>query len=276
MNKKDPQFEWKMPIKFYGKVVEYTTGHPLSGVEVTLVWNDLSKEGTSRAVIYSDAQGLFKLTGEFGKILSVSRLKKEGYVRSRYGTRSTFEYAAFFEQNYHQPDQNNLVIFRMKKKGVAEPLIHRDVLYGLKPDGTPHYLDLKTGRKSVGGVPTGDLVLRLTRTPADHMNHPDWKLIIQGIGRTRILESSEEFMFEAPLKGYINQVQVEQSGEALNYQSQIYKNYYIKLADGTFARIETHIFSKYNDEAAINIVLYLNPARGNRNLEYDPAKKVNK
>lgn len=272
MEKKDRLFEWKMPINFYGKVVEYTTGEPIAGVEVTLVWNDLSQEGTSRQIVTTDEQGLFNLTGVNGKALSVHELKKEGYIRSR-GDQSVFEYAGFWAENYYQPDPNKPVIFRMKKKGEVEPLVHWDTLYGLKPDGTLHYLDLKTGRKTMSGEAASDLMLQLTRTPSSNPDHPSWTLIIQGMGNTGLLESSEEFMFEAPASGYVNQVRVEQQGNAPDYQSQIYKNYFVRLSDGTFARIGTHVFSRYNDEAAIDIDLYLNPS-GSRNLEFDPAKQI--
>jgi hypothetical protein len=274
-NKEDGHWEWKMPINFYGKVVEYTTGQPISEVEIVLTWTDLSPEGSSKRMAYSDAKGNFSLTDVTGKVLVVTELKKEGYIRSNVGSQFGFEYAAFFDKNYHQPDPENPVIFRMKKKDVAEPLIHRDTLYGLKPDGIPHYLDLKTGRKTVGGAPTGDLMLQLTRSASSNPDRPNWILTIQGVSNVGLIESPEEFMFEAPASGYVNQIRVAQQGDGSDYQSQIYKNYYVKLADGTFARIETHIFSKYNDEAAINVGLYLNPTPGNRNLEYDPNKQVN-
>lgn len=274
MYKKDSYFEWRTPINFYGKVVDYSTSTPISGVEVKLVWNDLSPEGSSRGTVITDAEGAFSLTGIKGKGISVQAITRDGYVRSKVGSQFSFEYAAFFEKHYHQPDPNKPVIFRMKKKGVAEPLVYRDTLYGIAPDGTPHYLDLKTGSKTVGGAPCGDLELRLTRADSGNPDRPDWALTIQGVGGAGLAESAEEFMFEAPADGYVNQVRVEQRDGSPDYQSQTYRNYYVRLADGkTFARIETHVFSRYNEGAAVNVTVYLNPS-GSRNLEYDPAKAI--
>lgn len=139
--KADMYWEWKMPINFYGKVVEYTTGESVEGVEIAFSWTDLSLDGGGRKTLFSDTKGNFSLTGITGKHLSVNALKKDGYIRSNIGARFGFEYAAFFEPHYHQPDPNHPVVFRMKKIGETEPLVYRDTLYGLNPNGTPQYLD---------------------------------------------------------------------------------------------------------------------------------------
>jgi hypothetical protein len=132
---------------------------------------------------------------------------------------------------------------------------------------------LKTGRKTVNGEPSGDLLLQLIRMGSSDQNRPDWTLTIQGLGNSGLLESTEEFMFEAPTSGYVNQVRVSMQEGSPDYQNHSEKNFFVKLADGTFARIETRAYPKYNDEAAINIRLYLNPS-GSRNLEYDPSKRI--
>jgi hypothetical protein len=272
--KKDKFWEWKVPINFYGKVVDYVTGEPIAGVEILLEWNDLSNEGTSKRKVFTDSSGLFSLVGTTGKILGVAGLKKEGYIRSNANSQFSFEYAAFFDKIYHLPDPNKPVVFRMKKMGETESLLYRETLYGLKPDGTSHYIDFKTGRKQVGGIASGDLALQINRTPTNDPNKPNWILRIHGVGATALLESSEEFMYEAPINGYVDQVKISQNVNDVNYQSQIEKKYFIKLSNGTFARIETHAFAEYNQESAIKIILYLNPTPGSRNLEYDPKKRL--
>src|ERR1700760_2583116 len=70
MNEKDPDWEYKLPISFYGKVVD-DSNQPISGVNVAFSWMDLSKEGTTQQNTVSDASGNFSLVGKTGKSLTV-------------------------------------------------------------------------------------------------------------------------------------------------------------------------------------------------------------
>jgi hypothetical protein len=111
IQRRDPAFEWKMPINFYGKVVDGNS-QPVADADVRYGWNDTT--GSHERLDKSDAGGLFSLTGISGKIVSVS-VSKKGYHAGN-AARGSFEYAAFFEWNYHEPDANNPVIFRLVKK----------------------------------------------------------------------------------------------------------------------------------------------------------------
>jgi uncharacterized protein (TIGR02246 family) len=74
------------------------------------------------------------------------------------------EFDGFWEPTYHEPDRNNPVIFYLRKKGIAEPMIqHGPTLLGAPNDGTPINLDLRTGRKATG-VPA-DTALQITKGP---------------------------------------------------------------------------------------------------------------
>lgn len=47
MSEKDRFFEYKMPISFYGQVVD-ESGAPIAGATIRFTWTDLSNEGTSK------------------------------------------------------------------------------------------------------------------------------------------------------------------------------------------------------------------------------------
>ena len=131
MKKRDPKFEWRMPVNFYGKVVDQAS-QPVPGATASFIWTDMSAQGTSTIESVSDHQGLFVLDGVQGKRLQV-RLKKDGYYTNADNPLS-FEYASFFEPNYHNPDRQNPVIFRLRKKGeVTKELIVRELAKPLKP-----------------------------------------------------------------------------------------------------------------------------------------------
>jgi hypothetical protein len=56
----DPDFDWKTPIEFYGKVVDERST-PVPEASVTFLWTDLSTEGSSQRKTLSDERGMFSL-----------------------------------------------------------------------------------------------------------------------------------------------------------------------------------------------------------------------
>lgn len=270
--KKDPNYEWKIPITFYGKVVDYDTGEPIPGVEFYLSWKDLSPEGTSTERVYSDDRGQFKLSRVKGKSLLVREIKKEGYLRSNVGGMFFFDYAAFWADNYHQPDPNKPVVFRMKKKGVTEPLIqHGPKLLHAKNDGTATNFNLTTGRTAANNF--GELAVRITAGPRVARRF-DWAVTVEGLDGVGLIESVEEFMVMAPENGYEPQWTFEQKANDEGFQSEAQTKFYVKTSDDKYARVEMRIIPKYRDDAAIELTVYLNPKAGSRDLEYEAKKKI--
>jgi hypothetical protein len=269
--KVDRAWQGKMPIDFFGKVVDLED-RPVEGATVRFSWTDLSAAGSTQTTTMSDARGLFSLNNATGKSLGVL-LEKEGYYTSklnRYG----FEFASFSAEDFYQPDPSNPVVFHLRKKEQAEALSHRQTLYGLRIDGTPQYIEFRSGKKTTGGDPQGDLGLSLVRKASGGPSHYDWTLVLSSVGAGGIEESKEEFMFLAPEANYGKSIVIDQKGGDANYESQVKRNYYVRLSDGrTYARISTVIRPKYNEGGAIDIELFLNPS-GSRNLEYDAAKVV--
>ena len=269
--KLDRGWRGKIEIEFYGKVID-EKNQPVEGALIRFSIGDLSAAGTTQSERRSDAQGFVSLTGALGRGMSAIA-EKTGYYNSRLN-RANFEYAQFSDEYFYQPDAANPVVFHLLKKGQAEPLVYRQTLYGLKIDGTPQFLDLRSGKKTTGGDPRGDLALSLSRRTAADPNKFDWTLTLSAVGAAGLLESKEEFMFLAPETKYEQSISIQQKAGSSDYESQTRRNYYVRLADGrTFARINTDIRPSYNDGGAIDVVLFLNPS-GSRNLEFDPTMTV--
>jgi len=260
-----------MAIEFYGQVVDENE-RPVADVTVKFARNDLSAAGTTQSVALSDSAGRFSLTGVVGKFLGVT-VEKTGYYSSKKNPFG-FEYAEFSDPNFYQPDVNKPVIFRIQAKGNAEALTVRRNRYLLRADGTPQYVNLSSGRKTTGGVPTGDIMISLNRGPANSAGNFDWAVTLRAMGAGGLVESHDEFMLEAPKGGYQSEIVVRNQVGDPNYQNNNKANYYIRLADGKeYASIETEIQPKPPGDGAIKINLYLNPS-GSRNLEFDPAKET--
>lgn len=265
----DPLYEWKTPIAFYGKVLDQD-GNPVAGATADVIWTDISANGSSQMEVISDGAGLFSITDIRGKHMTV-QVTKEGYQRQLTGAQSAFEYAGFWELTYHEPDAKNPVIFRLRKKIEAEPMIQRGPTFlGASNDGAPTSFDLSTGRKAAGG--SGDIALRITKGPKADKRF-DWTATVEGTGGAELIESADEFMATAPADGYKPQWTFSQKATDEQYQSEVQTKFYVKTGDGKYARVEMRIIPEYNETAAVDLTVYLNPS-GSRNLEFDRKKVV--
>lgn len=270
--KADPQYEWKTPIEFYGKVVDQD-GRPVPAVEVKMNWTDMSAEGTSEAQRTTDASGLFSITGIRGKNFGVIALEKEGYVPFTKSNPHSFEYAGFWEPTYHVPDQRKPVVFRLRKKGEAAALLrYGPTLFGAKPDGTPVVFDFATGRKTNSG---GQFSVSVKKGARKADRQFDWEVTLEAVGNgAGLLESKDEFMVEAPESGYQQSWAFTQKAGMEGFQSEMQAKFFVKTSEGQFARIEVRVLPEYRETAAVDLASYFNPEPGNRNLEFDPAKVV--
>lgn len=112
------QDRWRTPIEFYGQVVDENT-NPVAGAGIHFVWTDLSPTGNSEKQTTSDTTGLFSLRNVTDLNLIVKVSKRGYYAYQPFG--AAFNYAGQ-DQNF-APDAANPVTFRVKKRGVVEPLI---------------------------------------------------------------------------------------------------------------------------------------------------------
>jgi len=265
LEKTDKNWEWKTPIEFYGKVID-ERDQPVSDAKIHFVWNDTSAAGSSEADTISDGAGLFSLTGVRGKILGV-KLEKSGYYTSQKQNRFDFEYAAFWDANYYQPDSKNPVIFRLLKKGQAEPLIVKEIRMPLPRNGTIGGVNLLNGSISS----SGQFRVQAWSMQINRQDRFDWRVVMT-VPEGGLQEFTEEFAFTAPLEGYqpITEINMPLSlGD--NWKRSVGKNYYIAFGQPRkYGKL--HIEVK-GDGENVFINYWLNPS-GSQNLEYDPSKQA--
>ena len=268
--KLDPKFEWKMPINFYGKAVDQED-QPVVGAKVIMTWTDLSESGSTTAEIFTDGLGAFALLGKEGKHLAIRDIVKEGYALSKRDSRFSFEYAAFFEKNFHQPDPEHPVVFRLRKKQESQPLVVRRTLYGISVNDTPNYIDLLTGKKTVGTDPIGDLAISVTRQSTTAQRF-DWSVVFEGVDGSGFAEIKSDLNVEAPESGYVSRLEFRMNARDPRWRTALKKSFFVKSRGGQmYARIEADVMAKYNNQAAVDLQMYVNPT-ASRNLEYDPSK----
>lgn len=262
-NAADPKWEWRVPIDFYGQVLDQND-QPVAGASISISWTDLSNNGVSKRKLVSDADGLFSISKVEGKNLGVDSIKKEGYVASGVG-QTDFEYAAFFDEHYYIPNAKFPTIFRMYKKELAEPMIVVSGKYRIPADDT-FAIDLKTGQQ--GG---NDLSIEI-------LNNSDptgkrWAVKVKApSGGLQVAE--DEFSAVAPEFGYESEIVIdEDTKQPLGFQSgSLYKGgrFYVKTNSG-YALVD---FRMVAGKKSFRLTSYLNPNPNSRNLEFDPAKQV--
>ncbi len=265
-DKLDKSWQWKMPINFYGKVVDENE-QPVEDAHIKLDWNDQSARGTSYSETVSDANGFFSLTGVEGKILGV-RPEKESYYTSLEQNRFVFEYAAFWEEkSYHEPDPDKPVIFHLRKKGEAEPLIKRYAQISLPRNGSVVRFDLFEGKQSQAG----QLELQAWCSEKDAEGKYDWRLIIQ-VPSGGIKDTKEEFAFSAPESGYAPTLEINMLRNlGKDWKSSVEQQAYVAFGNPVqYTRINFRMTGLGEN---FYMDCWVNPS-GSRNLEYDKEKEI--
>jgi hypothetical protein len=224
----DPQYDWKRPISFYGRVLD-DSGQPVPGADVHFEWNSLDSSGEmvrEEARTTSDADGRFSLLGKTGKRLFVDVLK-EGY----YGeptNRVAFEYAVPYEGLF-LPQRDRPVTFGLRKKGPGAELITSQ--RGVRPDlgvraprdGTPVRVDLLS--RKVGEA--GQLEISQAKPEYEHWRQATEWTFRMAIPDGGFVEYHGEFPFQAPEAGYQPTVEFRFSSRETNWAATLQKQYYI-------------------------------------------------
>lgn len=259
MSEKDRFFEYKMPISFFGRVVD-DAGAPIAGAKIKFTWTDLSTEGTSKRETESDSVGFFSLDGAVGKGLVV-QVGKAGYKHFITKNRFSFEYAMFADPKYHVPDRANPVVFVLRKNREAEPLIVRE----------NQEAELEPGQSKVFSIGPSGATLTVERQVSPNEDPRSWVARVSSSGGELALATAE-FPFEAPENGYQSSVVINaQTPKPAVWQGDNGTAFFVRTPQG-YGRVTVR---NTPGMAWVYVSSYFNPKPGSRNLEFDPAKAIN-
>jgi len=276
-NAGDPEEAWRKgysaPIDFWGKVVDQG-GNPIPGTRICFYVDDNPDPyGKSKEFeTVSDAEGYFSLEGKRGAALAISLVAKEGW-RVIKKPEGFLRYWAKGTPGHGFSSKENPELIVMRKKGEAANLIRLSRRQQkIEKDGTPVAVDLKTGKVADSGK--GDLRVECWTDDQnkDEKKRYDWRCRISVPGGGLAPWKGEEgFEFEAPANGYKESDEISMSKTAERWLSSVERKYFVKTADGKYARI---IFGMFAGGYHFFVIEgYLNPS-GSRNLEYDEAKQI--
>jgi len=262
------------PITFYGKVVD-TDGNPVADATASISMVDTAGpgEGHTKLIKKSNVQGLFSASGH-GLGLTV-QVSKDGYYSIDQSV-GDFAYVKGAGQLAVYNDPKAPAVFMLRKMGETEPLImiHRDII--VPKDGTPTQMDLTTGHTY--NVTHGDIMVQAwthNEGIPPNGNHPyDWKCKITVLRGGLQPRTGGEFDFIAPESGYQPSDEINMPASMASWSSSVSRSYFLQLGNGDYTRIDFQMIA--GGDHFFAITSYLNPVPGHRNLEFDPAKQINK
>jgi hypothetical protein len=259
------------PITFYGKVVDQN-GKLIPNVRVGYALLDKFNESGSNAHKFADATGYFEISRVKGAVIGVN-VSKESYYQIHNVSNQSFAYGIGADGGTKPPpSKDNPAVFVLQKMGETESLIKFEKYFKLSRKGEPVEVSLATGEV----LETGKSDIRIEAWTNDQATNEqgryDWKCKVSVPGGG-LIKRAGQFDFEAPKQGYKLSDDVIMSQNADNWQSDIQRSYFIQLSNGCYARIEFRMIAGGNHYCKIES--YLNPTPGSRNLEYDPAKRIN-
>ncbi|MGA7213266.1 MAG: carboxypeptidase-like regulatory domain-containing protein [Terrimicrobiaceae bacterium] len=266
------------PIDFFGKVVD-EEGNPIEGASTFYIVGTFSFEGSPTLEgSKTDGAGLFSITEKRGPTLSVW-VQHAGYYNT--GTaKQRFEYA----RKDHAPGKgpplpprssNDPTVFVLKKKGIAEPLVHHQRIKTKLPmNATPVTINARLGQAGGGGNEVISIAMKSNgdRLPLNTFQPFDWSVTIEAPGGG-IVERSDALNFEAPVDGYVPQQTINMPASLPKdvWKSDIQRDYFVKFGSGNYGRVRLNISG---DKGRSIAEVFLNPASGSRNLEFDSTKAV--
>lgn len=261
----------KTPIDFFGIVVDQHD-QPVPGAQV--VYSIVStldfvnpKQQTGEV---SGADGRFSVLRRQGASIFV-KVSHPDYLFSP-SAQKTF---SFYEnpnavEKEQLPSREQPAVFRLIKKGDAEPLLkQKQVLRNVPKNGQAVGVGL-SGKKS------GDATIQAWTSPRPTgaaNNAPfDWKVRVEVPGGG-LVAYEDAYQFEAPQDGYAPSVEFAMPVGGIDgkWRDRFEETYFVKLANGNYARMRFQMIAGGAHFAVVES--YYNPS-GSRNLEYDPAKTV--
>lgn len=253
------------PLAFYGKAVDQNE-NPIAGVKIRFhvlrsSYVDPVSVGdeTQRFDKETDGNGFVSVNGVSGYSLGIDSVEKKGYIVSpRLNTVPG-----------GKGGPGDVMFIRLWKSAGSAALVHFAKNTRIPYDGTPVILDLSKEGKLVPQNTAGDLRVTLNRNPQTirwGQKQPwDWEAKIEAINGG-LLASEDEFMFQAPVTGYVPSISIGYSANDSKWRPEQKVSFYLKTGE-TYGRV-TLIFITDSDKptTGFNFNSYVNPT-GSRNLE---------
>lgn len=263
------------PFELVGKVIDQN-GKPVAGATVDWGANNNPNPNASgtRGRTTTDSNGMYSVRS-YG-LDAYARASKEGYATFYSNNRKKIRGSdggyinGGFLGNTDLPmgTKDAPAILVLRKMGETAPLIHvAERAVQVPKNGTPVGVNLETGQSTSQG--TLKIQCWTNDQTKDKQGHYDWKCLLT-VSSGGLIERTDSTVFEAPAQGYQESVELTPSPE--KWASNVEQQYFVKLSDDRYARINFRM--RTGGEHFFVLESFLNPKPGDRNLEFDPKQQV--
>lgn len=262
--------EGNVPIDFYGKVVDQN-GAPVAGVEVKAAIRLMKEpipgmigDGFDYLVASTASDGTFSFLNRTGEFFGIDKIQKEGYLVSATVHEKTYYYAS--DEKKYRPNPSVPEVFKIWKQMGAEKLIEKNLKYKLTTEGRSYGLDLLNGAQAKADA-IADIRVSMTAPSVikPHVKY-DWNFVLEA-AEGGLIETSDDYMYLAPLDGYVSRIQVSFNASDANWSDNFRKRFYVMSRNGSvYARIEILVGVALNGRGYLHIESASNP-NSSRNLE---------
>ena len=174
------------------------------------------------------------------------------------------------------PTQANPAVFVLCRRGQAKSMIHHQGITVRVPfDGRTVAIDLLSGKIANG---SDAIQFRLeskgSELPLNEFSPFDWSLTIEAPGGG-IVARRDSLAFEAPTDGYEPDFKFSMPASVgiQHWKSEIDQDFFVSFPTGRYGRFRVRLSA---EKGKAYVECYLNPVPGDRNLEFDPAKQINR
>jgi len=254
-------------INFYGTVKDQY-GQPVDNAKILANYEffslvDSLYKGINDVTANTDLSGNFFFKGLKGKKLYLYKIVKDGYVFDQIG--SAYNYGGVDEQHKFIPNQNNPVVFILRKNPTPGLVAEKTESQIISNRGEVYYIDLIKGfmylEKWMKKI-TSDMLLTVN-TPD---NGTTFKIDLKTTDNNSGLVCSETEPHIALDNGYQRTVDF-----TITKGSDLTKNIYYRGIKGEYGEIFARLKIKWHlgkNGLDFSAVLYTN-LEGSKNLEYD-------
>jgi len=253
---------WRTPIVFYGRVLDEQE-LPVSGAKIDYsaitIDATLTLEGHIQATVYSDAKGLFEISGIRARDVGFQVSHPDYYSSGK--NRTVVSYAGDRDRNI-PATPNKAWVFRMYKKRKPVKLVNSSGGGHAQMDGSVLIIKLdKYSQIRAEGK---------SSKPKVWDGKPfDWEVRLS-VPNGEIMECTDEVTFNAPTDGYKPEFKISMSKDGKKWKTDIERSFYIKSGN-VFGRVNVFV-STYHD-LYLSVHYTINPD-GSTNLESGNGSRI--
>lgn len=264
-------------LTFYGLAIDEKT-NALSGVKISgsvLVVNGSTPSSEVPVKTITGSDGRFQVDVEYGQLITISVNNGTNYISppQRWFKYGKTGFGPSDAEIIRYSDKENPVIFVLNTKANSQSLIQYRKAFTAPNTGEPVRIDLVAGRIVPSG---GDLIISTKCfEPYTELKPFPWSvqvdLINGGVVQVGDQNTRMEYLVEAPIDGYLQNINIEYGESSSNYRRQYAGWYYVKCRAGAvYAKMYFDVNARWDERGVPFGIWAVMNTNGSTALQTEP------